>query len=138
VKRKCPPKPATPTPPPPPPPPEAKPTFILEGITFDFDRATIRPSSLPTLQETGKVMQRFKTVKVRIEGYTDSVGSESYNQKLSERRAQAVKDYLEKNFDIAPDRIEAVGLGESHPIADNKTEEGRAENRRIQFVITEQ
>ncbi len=137
VKRKCPPKPVAP-PPPPPPPPEEKPTFILEGITFDFDKAVIRASSEPTLQEAGKVMERFTSVKVRIEGHTDSIGSEEYNQGLSERRAQAVKDYLEQNFKIDPGRIEAVGFGESKPIADNQSEEGRAQNRRIEFVVTAQ
>jgi len=136
AKHKCPPKPVAP--PPPPPPPEEKPTFILEGITFDFDKATIRASSEPTLQEAGKVMERFASVKVRIEGHTDSVGADDYNQGLSERRAQAVKAYLEQNFKIDPGRIEAVGFGESKPIADNKSEEGRAKNRRIEFVITEQ
>ncbi len=135
VKRKCPPKPVAP---PPPPPTEEKPTFILEGITFDFDKATIRSTSEPTLQEAGKVMERFTSVKVRIEGHTDSIGSEDYNQGLSERRAQSVKAYLEQNFKIDPGRIEAVGVGESKPIADNKSDEGRAQNRRIQFVITAQ
>lgn len=135
VKRKCPPKPVAP---PPPPPSAEKPTFILEGITFDFDQATIRTSSEPTLQEAGKVMERFTSVKVRIEGYTDSVGSETYNQGLSARRAEAVKAYLEQNFKIDPGRIEAVGFGENKPIADNQSDEGRARNRRIEFVISAQ
>jgi outer membrane protein OmpA-like peptidoglycan-associated protein len=135
AKRRCPSKPKAP---PPPPPPVEKPTFILEGITFDFDKATIRPSSEPTLKEAGSVLQRFTTVKVRIEGYTDSVGPDAYNQALSERRANSVKDYLIKNFGVDPSRVATVGFGESKPVADNKTDQGRAENRRIQFVITEQ
>jgi len=122
----------------PPPPPAEKPAFILEGITFDFNKATIRPSSEPTLKEAGSVMQRFSSVKVRIEGHTDSIGSEKYNQNLSERRANAVKDYLVKNFEIDPSRIETVGFGKSKPLADNKTDEGRAKNRRIEFVVTAQ
>lgn len=137
VKRRCPEKPKAP-PPPPPPPPVEKPTFILEGITFDFDRATIRPSSEPTLKEAGAILQRFTAVEVRIEGHTDSVGSDDYNQRLSEKRAVSVKDYLVKNFGIDPARIVTGGFGETKPIADNKTEEGRAQNRRIQFVITKQ
>lgn len=135
VKRRCAEKPKAP---PPPPPPVEKPTFILEGITFDFDRATIRPSSEPTLKEAGAILQRFSGVEVRIEGHTDSVGSDDYNQRLSEKRAVSVKDYLVKNFGLDPARIETVGFGEAKPIADNKTDAGRAQNRRIQFVITKQ
>jgi outer membrane protein OmpA-like peptidoglycan-associated protein len=134
VKRKCPPKPKMA----PPPPPVEKPTFILEGITFDFDKASIRPSSELTLKEAGSVMQRFSAIKVRIEGHTDSIGSETYNQGLSERRAMSVKDYLVTNFGIDSGRIDTVGFGEARPVADNKTEEGRAQNRRIQFVVTAQ
>jgi len=132
VKRRCPPKPKAP------PPPVEKPTFILEGITFDFDKASIRPSSEPTLKEAGSLMQRFTAIQVRIEGHTDSVGPDAYNQGLSERRANSVKNYLTENSGIDPSRIATVGLGEANPVADNKTEEGRAENRRIEFVITAQ
>lgn len=131
VKRKC------PETKPPPPPPEQT-TFILEGITFDFDKATIRPSSEPTLKEAGNVMQKFEAVKVRIEGHTDHIGTDAYNQNLSERRAKAVKGYLVNNYGIDPGRIDTVGFGESKPIADNKTDEGRAQNRRIEFVVTAQ
>lgn len=137
VKRKCPPR-AKVAPPPPPPPPVEKPTFVLEGITFDIDKATIRPTSEVTLKEAGSVMQKFKSVKVRIEGHTDSTGSDAYNQGLSERRANAVKDYLVTNFSIDTGRIDTVGFGEAKPVADNKTREGRAQNRRIQFVVTAQ
>jgi len=137
VKRKCPPR-AKVAPPPPPPPPVEKPTFVLEGITFDIDKATIRPTSEVTLKEAGSVMQKFSSVKVRIEGHTDSTGSDAYNQGLSERRANSVKDYLVTNFSIDAGRIDTVGFGEAKPIADNKTKEGRAQNRRIQFVVTAQ
>lgn len=136
VKRNCPPRVKVVAPPPPP--PVEKPTFVLEGITFDIDKATIRPTSEVTLKEAGSVMQKFSSVKVRIEGHTDSTGSEAYNQGLSERRAKAVKDYLVTNFSIDPGRIGTIGFGEAKPIADNKTREGRAQNRRIQFVVTAQ
>ncbi len=132
VKRKCP---GTKTPPPS---PAEQTTFILEGITFDFDKSTIRPSSEPTLKEAGTVLQKFESVKVRIEGHTDHIGTDAYNQNLSERRAKAVKDYLVKNLGIDSGRINTVGFGKSKPIADNKTEEGRARNRRIEFVVTAQ
>ena len=138
AKRRCSEKAATPSPPPPPPPPEEKSTFILEGTNFDYKKASISPTSEPTLKEAGSVLKRFTAIKVRIEGHTDNVGSDGYNQKLSERRAASVKDYLVNNFGIDPSRIETVGLGEANPIADNNTDEGRAQNRRIEFVITEQ
>ncbi len=137
AKRKCP-QVAKAAPPPPPPPPVEKPTFILKGINFDFDKATIRPSSEPTLKEAGSVLKRFNEVEVKIEGYTDTSGPEQYNRVLSERRAKAVKDYLISNFGISPDRIDTVGYGESWPRGDNKTKEGRKQNRRIEFIITKQ
>ncbi len=138
AKRKCPEVAKAAPPPPPPPPPVEKPTFILKGITFDFDKATIRPTSEPTLKEAGSVLKRFNEVKVRIEGHTDTSGPEQYNQKLSERRAKAVKDYLMKNYGISSDRIDTVGYGETRPRADNSTKEGRKQNRRIEFVVTKQ
>jgi outer membrane protein OmpA-like peptidoglycan-associated protein len=134
VKRNCPPTAKMP----PPPPAVEKPSFVLRGITFDFDKATIRSSSEPTLNEAGGVMQRFGALKVRIEGHTDSIGAEAYNQRLSGKRANAVKDYLVNNFEVAPSRIETVGYGEAKPVADNKTKDGRAQNRRIEFVVTAQ
>ncbi len=127
------------TPPPvPPAPPVEAPTFILEGITFDFNKESIRPASELTLKEAGMLMQRFASIMVRVEGHTDSVGAEEYNQGLSERRANSVKDYLVNNLGIVSNRIDVEGLGEAKPVADNSTDEGRAENRRIEFLITAQ
>lgn len=137
VKRKCPPK-AKKAKAAAPPLPVEKPTFVLEGIVFDFNRATIRSSSETTLQEAGSLMQRFLAMKVRIEGHTDSVGGDAYNQSLSERRANSVKEYLVTNSGVDPSRIDTVGYGEAKPIGDNETEDGRAQNRRISFVVTAQ
>ncbi len=136
AKRNCP-KVAKAAPPPPPPPVE-RPTFVLDGIYFDLDKATIRPSSERTLDEAGSVLKRFTSVEVRIDGHTDSTGSEQHNQGLSERRAKAVKDYLVRKFGISSDRIKTMGYGETRPLGDNKTKKGRQQNRRIEFIITKQ
>jgi OOP family OmpA-OmpF porin len=76
------------------------------------------------------------SVRRRITSSCDSVGSAAYNQQLSQRRAQSVRDYLIQNFDISPDRLTAKGFGEERPVASNDTSEGRSKNRRIQAVFT--
>jgi outer membrane protein OmpA-like peptidoglycan-associated protein len=138
AKRRCKKKPKSSPPPVPPSPPAEAPAFILEGITFDFNKESIRPASELTLKEAGMLMQRFGSIMVKVEGHTDSVGAEEYNQGLSERRANSVKDYLVNNFEIDSSRIDVEGLGETSPVADNSTDEGRAGNRRIEFLITAQ
>ena len=81
-------------------------------------------------------LAEYITAKAVIEGHTDSQGSESYNQKLSFKRANSVRDYLIANYGIAPHRLTAEGYGESRPIADNKTAEGRQRNRRVVAVFS--
>jgi OOP family OmpA-OmpF porin len=83
------------------------------------------------LGELAKFLKRFDKVDVSIDGHTDSVGDESYNQKLSQRRAQAVVDMLVNTYGISASRLKPVGYGESNPVASNDTAEGRAENRRV-------
>ena len=109
----------------------------LRGITFEFNKSTIRPDSFPILDDAAQTMIEIPELKVQIEGHTDSVGSDEYNQKLSEARANSVRTYLTTRHQINPDRIIAVGFGERRPVADNDTEEGRQLNRRIDFVILE-
>jgi outer membrane protein OmpA-like peptidoglycan-associated protein len=109
----------------------------LRGINFDFAKATIRPDSYPILDEAAQNMKEIPELKVQIEGHTDNIGSNEYNQKLSEERANAVRNYLISRHGIQSTRIVAVGFGESRPIADNTTDEGRQLNRRIDFVILE-
>ena len=130
-----------PTPEPaPPPPPQAKVVvtdeqiITLEPIYFDFDKATIKPESYPVLDQVAQVMIDRPQMEVRIEGHTDWIGTDSYNQRLSERRARAVLGYL-VNKGIDSFRLGAVGYGEGRPIATNDTEEGRARNRRTEFHI---
>jgi uncharacterized repeat protein (TIGR01451 family) len=107
---------------------------LTEEIHFEFDKAVIRRESWPILQELGDVLKQYPDLRVRIEGHTDSVGSESYNQRLSERRALAVRDFL-VGLGIDSSRLEWAGYGESRPIATNDTSEGRAMNRRTEFPV---
>jgi OOP family OmpA-OmpF porin len=118
--------------PPPPPPPEPKP-LVLEGVNFDNDKATLRPDAIGILERAAIALKEWGNVKVEIAGHTDAVASDDYNQALSERRANAVRDFLISRG-IAADRLTARGYGESQPIADNGTEEGRAQNRRVELV----
>ena len=106
--------------------------MILRGINFQSGSAAITPDSYGVLDKVVKSLMAYPEVRIEIRGYTDSVGSEASNQKLSERRASSVREYL-VNAGISPDRIVAMGFGESEPIAPNTTAAGRAENRRIEF-----
>jgi outer membrane protein OmpA-like peptidoglycan-associated protein len=104
-------------------------------INFEYDRAVIKPESYPLLDDVAVTLKKHTEFKhIRIEGHTDSRGSEAYNQKLSEKRAEALKTYL-VGKGIEADRLSTIGYGESQPIADNKTDAGRAENRRSVFRI---
>ena len=87
------------------------------------------------LGELADFLKRFDDVQVDVEGHTDSIGPEDYNQQLSQRRAQAVVDLLVNQHGIAPARLEAKGFGESQPVASNDTAEGRAENRRVMATL---
>lgn len=118
--------------------PEPKPTpapkkLILEGVNFDYDKATLRPEAAATLDQMAETLKEWGDIKVEVAGHTDSRGRDAYNQRLSARRANAVRDYLiGKGIDA--DRLSAKGYGESMPVADNNTEEGRYKNRRVELV----
>ena len=109
--------------------------ITLRGIYFEFDKATIEPESRPAIEDAAKILIQNPTITVEIQGHTDSVGSDKYNQQLSERRAQAVVKYLVQDLGIEAGRLTAKGYGESRPVADNNTEDGRGLNRRVEFVI---
>jgi outer membrane protein OmpA-like peptidoglycan-associated protein len=109
--------------------------ITLRGVYFDFDKATIKPESRPALEDAAKILKDNPTIKVEIQGHTDSKGSEEYNLSLSDKRAWAVVNYLVQNFGIEQSRLTAKGYGEARPIADNGTDAGRALNRRVEFVI---
>jgi OOP family OmpA-OmpF porin len=103
---------------------------VTRQLQFAFGSAELTDADRVILDEMAESLNRLKFVSGIIEGHTDSVGPEAYNQGLSERRAQSVADYLESQG-IARDRMQVVGRGESAPVADNKTAEGRAQNRRV-------
>jgi outer membrane protein OmpA-like peptidoglycan-associated protein len=107
--------------------------WALKGVVlFDFDKADIKPEAHQLLDEVVTILKKNREMKGVIEGHTDSMGSEEYNQGLSERRAQAVEKYIEEHG-IDADRYTIKGYGESNPIASNDTEEGRQENRRVEL-----
>ncbi|CAH0533854.1 Outer membrane protein A [Vibrio stylophorae] len=128
-------------PPPPPPPPEpvimTKSFEQVHGVgLFELNSAKLSASSESALADLVELMNTYPQAKVQIVGYTDSSGKASYNQKLSEKRAMAVSDYLESRG-ISSDRISARGEGENNPIADNGTKEGRMKNRRVEITVPE-
>ncbi|HJQ85575.1 MAG TPA: OmpA family protein [Candidatus Binatia bacterium] len=128
-----PPPPVVQAPPPPPPPSKGTKIATVGSANFDFDRASLKPSGRDVLDGAVKTMRDNPTLSVVIEGHTDSVGSDAYNERLSERRANAVKDYLVRQG-ISSSRITTRGYGESRPVASNDTEEGRAQNRRAEII----
>jgi OOP family OmpA-OmpF porin len=103
---------------------------VLKGVNFETASAKLKSESTAILDGVAATIARCHCSRVEIRGYTDSVGKPDYNQKLSERRATAVKDYLESHG-VAAGILTAQGFGEENPIATNKTAEGRAENRRV-------
>jgi len=111
--------------------------LILNNIFFDFNKSTLQEESFAELNRTIPIFEQYQDLQFEIGGHTDNVGSDSYNQKLSEERANAVRDYLVENG-VDPDRVEAKGYGESEPISTNDTDEGRQENRRVEFKILDQ
>lgn len=132
-----------PPPPPPPPPPTPSPEalpppwarrLVLRGVNFDFNKSDIRPDSRPILDEAAEILRANPEVRISIEGHTDATGSDAYNERLSVRRGEAVFRYL-VNRGVAPERMEVIGYGESRPVADNATEQGRAQNRRVELHV---
>jgi outer membrane protein OmpA-like peptidoglycan-associated protein len=129
--------PAAEAPPPPPPAPPAAPVkqrIVLRGVNFDFDKADIRADARPILDEAIATLKQKPGIRIAVDGYTDDIGSDAYNQKLSLERAHAVERYLAAGG-IAADRMEAFGFGESKPVASNETADGRAQNRRVELRI---
>jgi len=108
---------------------------LKQTVYFDTNKATIKSVSFKLLDEVAQAMQDNPTIHVEIQGHTDSQGDDDFNLKLSQRRAESVRDYLVKKK-VAADRMAPKGYGEEVPIADNRTNDGRAQNRRVEFVIT--
>ncbi len=111
----------------------SKVTFAADAF-FDFDKAVLKPAGKAKLDEVASKVGGINLEVIIAVGHTDSVGSDAYNQKLSVRRAEAVKAYL-VNKGIDKSRVYTEGKGEAQPVADNKTKEGRAQNRRVEIEV---
>jgi OOP family OmpA-OmpF porin len=109
--------------------------WVVNNINFDTGKYDIKPVYYGQLNEIASIMNANANIKITIEGHTDNVGGDDYNQKLSEQRANAVMQYL-TSADVDPFRLRAVGKGEGQPVASNDTSNGRALNRRIEFNVT--
>lgn len=107
---------------------------VSSEASFDFDRSEIKPEFKPTLDKVASVLRDDPNVRITIIGFTDSVGSDDYNQRLSERRAQATANYLISRG-VSASQILARGLGEAEPRASNATADGRAQNRRVEIYL---
>lgn len=108
------------------------PPLVLEGVEFDYDKATLRPEAAAILDKTADSLQHWSSANIEVAGHTDNRGSDDYNMKLSEQRAEAVRNYLISKG-IAAERLIAKGYGETKPVADNDTDEGRFKNRRVEL-----
>jgi len=117
--------------------PPVKKKIVLRGVNFDFDKSNIRPDAQPVLEEACKTLKAEPSINVSCNGYTDSVGTDQYNMGLSQRRANAVRDWLIK-CGIPASRLAVRGFGKTNPVASNATAEGRAQNRRTELVVTDQ
>jgi OOP family OmpA-OmpF porin len=138
-------QPAAPVAPPPPPPaaepaPAPKPKPVAEKVTFaadvlfDFDKATLKPEGRTKLDELASKVKDVNLEVVIAIGHTDSIGSDTYNQRLSVRRAESVKAYLVSKG-VEPNRVYTEGKGEKQPVASNKTKDGRQKNRRVEIEV---
>jgi outer membrane protein OmpA-like peptidoglycan-associated protein len=110
--------------------------ITLGDVLFATGQAELRPGGRHSLDKLSNFMRQYPQRTVQIEGFTDNVGSEEYNQRLSEHRADAVRDVL-TNAGVASDRIQTRGLGKSSPVADNDSATGRQQNRRVEVIISE-
>ena len=107
----------------------------MPDVLFDFNKYTLKPTAREKLAKVSGILLAHPDLKVQVEGHTDSIGSEEYNQKLSEERAGSVKDYLVSQ-NVHDNNVTAEGFGKNDPIADNSTAAGRAKNRRVELVVS--
>lgn len=107
-------------------------------VKFDFDKSAVKQESYSEIKTVADFMNQYPQTTTTVEGHTDSVGTDAYNQQLSQRRADAVRQVMVNQYGVAADRVSAVGEGESQPVADNATAEGRALNRRVEAAVEAQ
>jgi OOP family OmpA-OmpF porin len=124
------------TPQPPLSPPSPGKAAVALNVFFEFNSAVVLKQYYTDLDKLGQALTQpeYRTYQVQIEGHTDSVGSDVYNQQLSEKRAESIKSYLVQHFPIAPERLVAKGYGKGRPRATNDTQEGRYQNRRVEVA----
>lgn len=120
--------------------PEVEKKMLDEGrarinVEFDFDKSDVKAQDNDEIKNVADFMVKYPDTKVAIEGHSDSIGTKEYNQKLSQRRADSVKNYITGKFNIDGKRLKSEGYGLTKPIADNKTAEGRQRNRRVESVL---
>lgn len=108
---------------------------LPSGISFDFNSAAVKPEFRPALDQVAQTLASYQSTFVDISGHTDSIGSDAVNQRLSEQRAQAVADYLGYRG-VNSARMATRGFGKAYPIASNNTEQGRADNRRVEIKLS--
>ena len=109
-------------------------TIVLKGVNFENDSAVLRDDASAILDDAVAIFKRYPALKVEVAGHTDSSGSDAYNQQLSARRATAVMEYF-VGKGVAAAQLTAKGYGESQPVADNGTADGRALNRRVELRV---
>lgn len=107
---------------------------LPDGVTFDFNSAVLKPQFHPALIKVGSTLSQYNQTIIEVTGHTDSVGSDAVNQRLSEQRAGSVAGFL-MGQGLMRERFEVVGMGETRPIADNATDFGRAQNRRVEIRV---
>jgi len=111
-------------------------TATLQGVTFEFNSANLSSESRPVLDQVAEDLKRYPRLRVELQGHTDSVGADAYNMKLSAARANSVREYLISRG-VPEQQLTSRGYGETQPVADNRTEEGRAQNRRVVMNVLE-
>lgn len=104
-------------------------------VEFDFNKAVVRPKYYKEIENLADVMKKYPDLNIVVEGHTDNIGGKQYNEKLSQKRAEAIRDTMVKKFNIASTRVKAKGYGLSKPIATNSTKEGRQQNRRVEAAV---
>ena len=107
----------------------------MPDVLFDFDKYTLKPDARERLAKISGIVLAYPDLKLQVEGHTDSIGSDEYNQTLSEKRAESVQGYLVSSG-VLPDHVTAVGLGKADPVADNSTAAGRQLNRRVDMIVS--
>jgi outer membrane protein OmpA-like peptidoglycan-associated protein len=109
-------------------------TIVLKGVNFDNDSAVLLHDASAILDDAVAILKRYPALRVEVAGHTDDTGPAAYNQQLSARRAKAVMEYF-TGKGVAVEQLTSRGYGESQPVADNGTAEGRAENRRVELRV---